>query len=455
MRKLISGAAAAVRDWRRRADASTRAQFHAFRDGLAFRRSARAWDDANRRAWMLERLRGQARFAVQQFDFWRDRFHAAGIRQPDRLRPEELCALPPLERDDLPPLFAEAQAKAGSMPAKIVRTGGSTGVPAEILKGPLELGWSESAPAFFRAQLGLPRTPRTAFVWGHHLDPITRATRRERLDDFLFQQLWVDIFRIDEESLRSADRVLERFAPELIIAYASSLDAMAAAVNPDGRQRRPYPTRAIITGAEKLLPAYRERISRTFAAPVYEQYGGRDVGLLAHQLDPAGGPLTVDWAQMYLEPEREEVEAPILLTKLHADAMPVFRYRVGDLARFPEGSRPGAAALTLREVIGREMNMLWRPDGSRVSGIFFAHLFKDFPLREFQVRQDESFDVTVLLVPREEFSDAHERALETTLSENLAGCSLTIRRVNEVPRGANRKLHPVIAPARLPGSTTR
>ena len=404
---------------------------------------------------MCERLRTQAVYATTHFSFWRERFADAGIRHPERMGAEEFARLPVLERSDLPLLFTEAQQLDRRRRGRVVRTGGSTGVPAEVLKGPEELGWSESAPAFFRARLGLAANPRTAFVWGHHLDPVTRASRRERLEDFLFQQLWVDIFRIDETSLRRADSQLAQFAPELIVAYASSLDALAQAVNPSGTQRRPYPTKAIITGAEKLLPAYRERIEATFGAPVFEQYGGRDVGLLAHQLDRRGGPLTVDWAQMYLEPEDDRAESAILLSKLHADAMPIFRYRVGDLARFPIGSRPGEPVLALEEVTGREMNMLWRADGSRVSGIFFAHLFKDFPLREFQVQQTETLEVTVLLVPREEFTPAHERELQQVLAANLPGCPLELRRVAEVPRGANRKLHPVIAPSRISTSLSR
>ena len=453
MRAVVTGAAAFARSARRWVDPRTREQLLVARRALAFRQAATGWSDATKRDWMLATLRTQASHAAQHFNFWRERFGAAGIREPHRITPELLAQLPPLERSELPALFAEAQARDRRGVGRVDRTGGSTGVPAEILKGPLELGWSESAPRYYRALIGLPRSPRTAFVWGHHLDPVTRASRRDRLEDFLFQQHWVDVFRVDEHSLRAADAELAAFRPELIVAYASSLDALAAAANPDGSTRRPYPSRAIITGAEKLLPQHRTRLEATFAAPVYEQYGGRDVGLIAHQLERGGGTLTVDWAQMYVEPEDSVAESAILVSKLHADCMPLFRYRVGDLARFPVGQKPGHATLVLEEVTGREMNMLWRPDGSRVSGIFFAHLFKDFPLREFQVRQDDSLAVTVLLVPQAQFTHAHELALQTLLADNLPGCALRIEHVPEVPRGQNRKLHPVIAPRTFPLAT--
>lgn len=449
MRSTITATASLLRDARRLVNARTRRQFLVAREAIRFREHALTWTDSARGDYLLAALRRQAAFASQHFAFWRERFDAAGVRAPERIGPEEFALLPPLERSDLPVLFAEARALDRRGQGRVVRTGGSTGVPAELLKGPEELGWSESATDHFRGLLGLPRTPRTAYVWGHHLDPVARSSRRERLEDFLFQQHWVDIFRIDDASLRRADAELVRFRPELIVAYAAALDALAGAINPDGGERRDYPTRAIITGAEKLLPQHRARLEATFAAPVFEQYGGRDMGLIAHQLDPRGGPLTVDWAQMYVEPEDTAEESAILVTKLHADAMPVFRYRVGDLARFAKGSRPGHAALVLEEVTGRELNMLWRPDGSRVSGMLFPHLLKDFPLREFQVRQEESLAVSVLIVPRDGFDLRHETEIRTIITDNLPGCPVRLERVSEVPRGANRKLHPVIAPARI------
>lgn len=452
MRSLITAAASIARDARRVVDARTRTQFLTARRALRFREQAWDWDNDRKHAHLLEALRAQATFATEQFSFWRHRFDAAGISKPGLMTADDFARLPPLERDDLSALFAESRNRDSKQLGRVVRTGGSTGVPAELLKGPLELGWSESATDHFRGRIGVDSTPRTAFVWGHHLDPVTRASRRERLEDFLFQQAWFDIFRIDDDTLRGYDARLQAFRPQLIVAYAAALDALAAAINADGRTRRAYPTQAIITGAEKLLPHHRARLEATFAAPVYEQYGGRDVGLIAHQLGRHGGPLTVDWAQMYVEPERTGDNAPILVTKLHADAMPVFRYRVGDVARFPAGSRPGHAVLELEEVTGRELNMLWRPDGSRVSGMLFPHLLKDFPLREFQVRQDESFAVTVLLVPREGFRAKDEADIRAIITDNLPGCPVTFEHVAEVPRGANRKLHPVIAPARRPQS---
>ncbi len=380
------------------------------------------------------------------FEFWRERFRASGIADPAGMSFDDFACLPVLEREELPTLFAEARARSAHLTTLVMRTGGSTGIPAEVLFGPEELGWSESASAYFRERIGLPPSPRTAFVWGHNLDPVARASRRERIEDYVFQQRWFDIFRIDEDTLRRYDKELAAFRPELILAYAGALDALAGVASTATIVPRPYPTHAIITGAEKLHPAQRRRIEAVFAAPVHEQYGGRDVGLMAYQASATDPTLTVDWQNTLIEPETPDHEAAVLVTKLHADAMPMFRYRIGDMAVFPNDAKPGHASFTLPLIVGRELNMLWRADGSRVSGMFFPHMLKDFPLREFQVRQSETLDVTVLVAPREGFSDRDEVEILRLVRDNLPGCPVRLERVAEVPRGSNRKLHPVIAP---------
>ena len=94
------------------------------------------------------------------------------------------------------------------------------------------------------------------------------------------------------------------------------------------------------------MPHHRQLVEAAFGRPVHERYGSRDVGYIAYQMDPAQShDFDIDWADLLLEPETEGEESSILITKLHADGMPMIRYRIDDVGRFPEGESSRASDL--------------------------------------------------------------------------------------------------------------
>ena len=186
-----------------------------------------------------------------------------------------------------------------------------------------------------------------------------------------------------------------------------------------------YPRRCFVTGAEKLLPHHLRLIEDVFDRPVHERYGSRDVGLMGFQVDaPLRRDFEVDWANILGEPATANTDAPILVTKLHADGMPMLRYRVGDVARFPPESRPGHPTLRLHEVRGRETDRIWLQDGGWVDGLEFPHLMKDYPVREFQIVQRADLSVEVRVVPSTGFTPESEWLILQTVRSNLPGLNV-------------------------------
>jgi phenylacetate-CoA ligase len=160
-----------------------------------------------------------------------------------------------------------------------------------------------------------------------------------------------------------------------------------------------------------------------------------------------------------VEPETESPDSAVLVTKLHADAQPMIRYRIGDYARFPAGSRPGTPTFRLVEVLGREADRIWRPDGDWMLGLGVVHMMKDLPVREFQLYQFEDFRVELRVVPAGDFSEDHREYALRTLRANLGSIPVEVRLVDQLPRTAANKLRPVISevekspPARRPWSS--
>lgn len=448
-RELLGRGTTWLVDSARAARPSTRDAERAFRAGLEFRRSSEGWSDDRRRAWILERLREVLRAAARDVPFYRDRFRAAGFDPSRDFSFGDFAAVPPLEREEV---HAHLDAMVSPLvPVRARRldgTGGSTGVPLRYYSGPRERGWRLSGQEHVMRMLGVPRGVATAFLWGHHIDARERAEWKERVRDHLTNRRWFDCFRLDPDTLLGYHAELAAQRPACLVAYASALDSLAQVLW-DRQLRASYPTRRIVTGGEKLWPHQRERVTRVFRAPVHERYGSREVGLIAAQRSPEHSlHLDVDWPNLLVEPAESGETSDILVTKLQADAMPMVRYRIGDVGRFPAGSAPGYPALRLEEVLGRILDRLYAADGRWLHGIGIAHLMKDFPLREFQIRQRADRAIDVLVIPGRAFAADHGRRIVEVLRANLPGVPIVLREVEAIERSASNKWRPVLSEAR-------
>lgn len=430
----------------RMARASRRPAMRAFYAGLRFRHESAAWDEGRRREWMLRRLREVVRRAAVETVFYRELFRREGFDPQVDFSFDDFARLPTLEREDI--RDAGRALISNAIPADKLRkdsTGGSTGEPTHVWLGPEELGWRESALEYPMQRIGAPTGTATGYLWGHHLDPVARGTWRERYHDFESNVRWFDCFRLSADTLARYHAEFTRWQPRCIIAYASALAALAEFVLSENLKPN-YPSGCFVTGAEKLLPAQRASIERAFARPVHERYGSRDVGIMGFQIEPwRTHDFEVDWQNVLVEPETPVEESPILITKLHADGMPMLRYRVGDVGRFPAAGRAGHPSFVLREVLGREADRIWLPDGRWITGLQMPHMLKDYPVREFMFLQRPDYSVELQVIPQNNFGEDSRRSILETVEANLPGLPVSLALVESIPRTKANKLRPVVS----------
>lgn len=438
---------------RRMLRASSRPATIAFNEGMRFRKAACNWSDDKKREWILSRLRYVTRRAYSETVYYREMFDRAGFDPHTDFSFDDYALLPVLDREDIHE--AGRSIVSTAVPEDQMRrdaTGGSTGRPTEIWMGPEEIGWRESAGESALVRLGVGVGARTAFFWGHHLDPVAADSLRDRMYNFTNNVRWFDCFRLSEDVLECYHREFTRWRPDVIIAYASALGSLAEYLLERGIKPL-YPTRRLITGAEKLLPRHREIIRTVFDAPLHERYGSRDIGYIGYQMRPEVAPdFEIDWANLLVEPETREAESSILITKLHADAMPMLRYRIGDIGRFLNGQLTGHPSFELPEIVGRETERIWLTDGRWIHGIQIPHLMKDFPVREFQLTQRADFSIELNVVPANGFGQRERTEIAMMIAANLPGLEINVAVVEDIPRTGANKWRPVISEVKLAGA---
>ena len=424
---------------------SRRAGMQSFVEGMRFRSQTLNWDLETRRVWILQRLRFVVRRAYVGTPYYRELFDSVGFDPHAEFTFEDFGKLPILSRHDIGKAGEKLQSKPKDEQVLLQATGGSDGVPTEVLLGPEELGWGESGQEHFRHRIGVPTGSRTALLWGHHLDPQASDSFRDRYHCFEQNQRWFDCLRMSPEVLEQYHQELTRWKPACVIAYASALGQLAEYVLQQG-YRPAYPTHCFITGAEKLWPHHRELIQKAFNRPTHERYGARDAGGIAFQFEPWRTlDYETDWTNTLVEPETDELEAPILITKLHADAMPIIRYRVGDVGRFPESANPGHPTFILHEVIGRIADRIWLPNGRWITGLQIPHMMKDYPVKEFVFSQRADYSIEIRIVPKHDFAEEHRNSILKTVAANLPGVSISIEIVQNIERTAANKWRPVVS----------
>ena len=418
--------------------------------GMRFRRETATWNRDQKMAWMLDRLRFSVRRAYRETAYYREQFDRIGFDPRANFGFADFAQLPVLGREDVH--RAGPQLVSNAVPRELLRrdaTGGSSGTPTEIWLGPEERGWRESAGETFMRRLGLPLGTRMGYFWGHHLDPLMTDSLRMRLHCFINNTKTFNCFRLSPEVFESYHQEFERWRPTCIVAYAAALGHLAEYVLERGYKPN-YPTKCFVTGAEKLLPQHRKLIETAFGKPVHERYGSRDVGYIAYQMNPMQSyDFEIDWADLLLEPETPietgAERSSILVTKLHADGMPMLRYRIDDVGHFPTGSRPGHPTFFLHEVVGRVTDGVWLPDGRWIHGIEFPHLLKDHPVREFMLLQRPDYSVRLMIVPKNGFGAESQHKIENIVTANLPGLDVKVELVEQVPRTKASKWRPVVS----------
>jgi phenylacetate-CoA ligase len=152
------------------------------------------------------------------------------------------------------------------------------------------------------------------------------------------------------------------------------------------------------------------------------------------------------------------VRGEVIATGFANRAMPLIRYRTGDVAtlRKRAGCPCGRSRPIIDELDGRIEDYVITPDGRRVGRM--DHVFKDALLvKEAQILQGSSTGIVVRIAPRPGYGADAQARIEREFRARL-GRDIGIRfeLVEAIPREANGKFRAVIstlAGARLRGAS--
>lgn len=162
---------------------------------------------------------------------------------------------------------------------------------------------------------------------------------------------------------------------------------------------------AILTGGESLSPDVRELIESAFRTNVTDIYGSSEVGEIAWQCHLGlGYHINADSCIVEVvnndEPVAYGETGEVVVTNLNRYAMPIIRYKNGDLAKLSSETCPcGCKLPMIAEIVGRTGEDMILPTGKIVPWNQLKSLMTHQKIRQFQLVQNEDASLTIRYVP--------------------------------------------------------
>lgn len=182
---------------------------------------------------------------------------------------------------------------------------------------------------------------------------------------------------------------LSRVRPDYVLSYPSNFEALAHFYR--DTKLKPPRFRQFQSISEVLRPEVRAVCHDVFGVAITEKYSTEEIGYIALQA-PNSEELLVQAETTLVEILDDQGRdcAPgevgrVVVTPLHAFAMPLLRYAVGDLAEAGGPASCGRGLPMIRRVIGRERHMVRLPDGRSFYPSYVGLMGGFHEVRQFQI----------------------------------------------------------------------
>ncbi len=334
------------------------------------------------RQMQLDKLKNLLEHAAASVPYYRRTFRTIGFEPGDLKEISDLAGLPVLDKSILREHRDEFVTEGLTEKLRIAKTGGSTGEPLAFPVGNSQRAAAVANMARCRRWWDIETGERAVNIWGH--SRFIKETPRQRVGkavaavkNRLLNRIVCSAYDLGDQSMHRYWKRIERFRPAFIIGYATSLYTFADFLTRNSLPGRTLGLKAVISTAEVLYDWQREALAAAFGAPVVNEYGMCEAGILAYEC-PKGSMHLMDEAFVVeILPVEGSPSGDIVITELENPAAPLIRYNTKDMAGRVEGKcECGRGLSRLTPIEGRAYDIIYAADGSVVAGALLTHTMK-------------------------------------------------------------------------------
>jgi phenylacetate-CoA ligase len=382
--------------------------------------------------------------------------------------------IPQATREDLAVLPLVSKEAIRHEPARLI----SEAFPPDQLHVDLTSGTTGSRTSFYRdhacrvervgrhwgilEHCGYRPGDRRGLIWGVASDLSLGTSRlgfKARFRRFAAANESIYCRVMSRDDMLEYHRRLRRFRPAVLYGYPSAIEQFARFVQ---RERlSPIEVRRIFCTAEQLKESQRALFQQVFGGEVFNLYCSREHGCAGFECRRHRG-LHVDGGSVLVEilnngqPAAPGESGEIVITDLLNFGMPLIRYATGDLAtRALTPCDCGCPLPFIARLDGRQFDVLYRPDGSVVTGVLLSFLFTEQPsiiLAQFVQEESTSLDI-YLVVDDGGSSHLQDAVIEETRPVMGPDVEIRVHFVPDIPRNPRSgKFQQVVCKIERPAS---
>ena len=339
------------------------------------------WSRKRIERYQLERLKRLLNHARYSVPYYRDLFARIGFSPETIHSLSDLSRLPLLNRTILERegLRMLSRKKFFFVTEKI--TSGSTAKPVHIYKNAYSICREDAALWRSLKWWGIQPGDRNVRFWG--IPPSPRMVKRMKLTDRVMNRLRIPATVFGERDLLNYYEKIKRFRPAYFYGYPFFIERFTRVLVQHGMNPAELKLKAIVTTAEQIFEEVKDFLEETYRTRVVVDYGTSEFGPIAYSC-PNGSlhlqseNLIVEVVDSRGQPVPMGELGEIVVTDLHNYAMPFIRYQTGDFGRLSDEYCPcGREQMLLKELVGREINLLMTTDGRYVHPVVPFYLVQE------------------------------------------------------------------------------
>lgn len=401
------------------------------------------WTNEQQITYQEDALRSFIRFAYENSPFYHELY--SGI-DPDSIRTaEDLKRLPVVDkemlRSNIERVFTVRSGKYVEY-----HTGGTTGKSLTVRVLPEDNEIRIAVLDHFKSRVGFESLKmRRATFNGQHIIPPGQKRHVYWRYNRPCRQMIYSSFDLTEDKIGYYVDSLNRFKPESIDGFFTSVCDVAGYIE---RHNCPLSFRplAVFLTSETVNDEGRALIERVFRCKVYNQYASSE-----------GAPFVTNCPEQHLHMERNtgiieiQPNGEILVTSFTTRGTPLIRYAIGDVMVPEEPGFTCSCGLhgpAIKEILGRRVDFLYRPDGAKINSVNVANLLKYMPnsVIRAQFRQERLDEIEILLEMAGGVLDAEGRTslLEKCRHTLGADMRVSIRVVDRIARETSGKFRLIV-----------
>jgi len=400
-----------------------------------------------------EKFKKLLNHAYLKIPYYQNIYHKAGIKPSDIQQVSDLKYIPTIRKEDIVNHFDEFIDTGVNKNNLIIhQTGGSTGKPLKFYWDKTTAIAAQSSYARWKSMAGCRIIKdRYIYIGRHSFNNDIEYNSFKGEYYYSGNQLKFASTNMNEKILKKYIDNLRKFKPNYIQGYASAVYIIASYIYEN--QIEDIYLKAVLTSSDTLYPNFRKIIETAFHCKVFDRYGLGEQTVAAAECEMHNG-MHIDMENCLVEVVDDDFNSvsnklgEIVGTNLNNFAMPLIRYRTGDLAELNKRKCAcGRQSYILEKLYGRKDDYITKSDGTKLSPGGINQVANNIEsINEIQIVQTKVNEIKVKIVPRSNFNSSDKDLLIENF-KNFVGhdFQITPEIVKTIPRLKNGKFKLIIS----------